>query len=310
MKTPFMYVFAEPVTEEQADEIQSIGNEAQKNFARTVIGIGKDDPQVQAAWQDIQGEVDEQVDEDGEGKLTTEISGDDSPAETQVDADGSGETAVDADTVEETDVDEVVVGETAVGETAVDDIVVEETVVDETAVEAESQEPAETVEDGASESVVEGDVQQSTAAPPVDATATEPPCDGPLIGWTLTVRSKVNGGYVDRPRDFTAEDDWQVEYHIQEIPEASRWKLYNALKERRRNLIGLEEQEVDKGLQNYRDLIQRYSNRGREWRKQQDKLNEELGVQLYKPLGPGSDTEAPVSHIATEAPAQSDESAA
>jgi hypothetical protein len=257
-----MYIFAEPVTEEQADEIQSVGNAAQKHFARTVVGVGKDDPEVQAAWQDIQGEVDEQVDEDGEARSTTE----------RQDENLSEKIDLSADT-------------------------------------AEGREPTETVADAADVDVVEGDSEQPSEAAPEAATATAPPPDGPLIGWTLTVRSKVNGGYVERPEQFTEEDNWNVEYHVQEIPEASRWRLYNALKERRRGLIGMEEQEVDKGLKNYRDTIQRFSNRGREWRKQQDKLNEEMGVQLYRPLGPGSDTEVSVVEATTEAPVQRDSAA-
>jgi hypothetical protein len=220
-----MYIFAEPVTEEQADEIQSVGNDAQQDFARNVVGVGKDNPEVQAAWQDIQGEVDEQVDEDGEPIPTTD-----------------------------------------------------------------NQETGSKQEEVATDAVQ--DISEEAPEPTTKDVTSDTKSDGPLMGWTLTVRSKVNGGYVDRPVKFNKHDDWKVEYHIQEIPTDSRWRLYNALKERRRGLIGMEEQEVDKGLQHYRDQIQRFSNRGREWRKKQDELNEELGVQIYRPMGPGSETTA------------------
>jgi hypothetical protein len=109
------------------------------------------------------------------------------------------------------------------------------------------------------------------------------------MGWTLTVRNLVNGGYVERPEQLNEFDDWKMEYHIKEIPEETRWKLYNALKARRHQLIGQDEEQVDKGLKHYRDLIQRYSNRGRQWREEQDRLNAAKGVQLFRPLGPGSD---------------------
>lgn len=230
-----MYVFAEPVTEEQADEIQSKGEAAQKHFARTVVGVGKDDPEVQEAWQNIQDEVDEQVDEDKIGKLADE--------------------AQDKQISEQEEATEV---------------------IEESGNEFDSQEAPSTSAD---------DTPAADDTPP----ATDDTPRGPLMGWTLTVRNKVNGGYVDRPTKFENEDDWKLEYHIQEIPEESRWRLYNAVKERRHGLIGLEEQEVDKSLQNYRNLIQRFSNRGREWRETQDKLNEEMGVQVYKPMGPGSE---------------------
>jgi hypothetical protein len=228
-----MYVFAEPVTEEQADDIQGVGEAAQKHFARTVVGIDKDDPKVQEAWQSIQDEVDEQVDEDKGETLTEE--------------------KVDEEVLEEED-----------------------------------------IEEGSEKAPVDDVIDQPTPAKDTEAT------DGPLMGWTLTVRSKVNGGYVDRPVKISKEDDWQLEYHIQEIPQESRWKLYNAVKDRRRGLVGEDEEEVDKGLQSYRKLIQRFSNHGREWRNEQDKINEELGVQMYRPLGPGSDATTPAGGSTTE----------
>ncbi|KAH5165150.1 hypothetical protein HBI38_072560 [Parastagonospora nodorum] len=256
-KVPFMYVFAEPVTEEQADELQSKGEAAQKHFARTVVGLGKN----QEEWQNIQDEVDEQVDEDEGGELVEES------AEKSTQEEDATETA------EEPSSDDNE-GQVAEG---VDEIEVDESV---------------------EESEVDEDVDESEVAdgenPPTDA-AEEATPSGPLMGWTLTTRSKVNGCYVDRPVGFTAEDEWQLEYHIQEIPEASRWRLYEAVKERRRGLIGQEEQEVDKSLQNYRALIQRFSNRGRAWREEQDKMNEEMGIQIYKPMGPGSENAVPTT---------------
>jgi hypothetical protein len=46
---------------------------------------------------------------------------------------------------------------------------------------------------------------------------------------------------------------------------------------------------MSKGLANYRSMIQKYSSRGRKWRAKQDQINQERGVQVYKPLGPGSE---------------------
>ena len=60
-----MYVFAEPVTEERADEIQNTGTQYAKEWARRVVGVGKNDPEAQEEWQDLQEEVDEQVSKDG-----------------------------------------------------------------------------------------------------------------------------------------------------------------------------------------------------------------------------------------------------
>jgi hypothetical protein len=252
-----MYVFAEPVTEEQADEIQGAGEAAQKEFARTVVGLGKDDPEVQAAWHNIQDAVDEQIDKDEEGKSAEALEEQDSETE---DA---------AKTTEESKEQEQKLAAETTQEEHTDEVESQKSST-EAAEDAEGAETAESIP------------------------------EGPLMGWTLSIRSKINGGYVDRPRKFSEEDEWKVEYHIQEIPEQSCWKLYNALKERRHALVGVQDKEVDKGLSHYRSLIQRFSNKGREWRQAQDKLDEEMGVQIYKPLGPGSDAVAPAAIDATD----------
>jgi hypothetical protein len=216
-----MYVFAEPVTEEQADKIQSAGEEAQKKFAENVVGIKKDDDKLKAAWQDVQNDVDEQVQED---ENLTSVS--EAEEETQI--------------------------------------------VGEDATEASEENVA------------------ATEASAEDVAATEDTPKGPLMGWTLTVRSRVNGEYVERPM-LEDEDEWEIEYHLKEIPESQRWKLYGALKERRRQLVGQKEEEADKGLKHYLDLIKRYSKRGRKWREEQDAIDRARGIQMYRPLGPGSD---------------------
>jgi hypothetical protein len=221
-----MYVFAEPVTEEQADEIQNAGEAAQREFARTVIGLDKGDPEAQAGWEDIQDDVDEQLHEDQNS------------------------------TPEKTGNRNVV-----------------------------QLEESETASGNSSEGIVE-----ETPTNTEDSSDSVPVSEGPLMGWTLAVRNLVNGGYVQRPEKLGNEDEWKMEYHIKEIPEGTRWKLYNALKDRRRQLIGQDEEEANKGLQHYRDLIKRFTNRGRRWREEQDKLDDAKPGQLFRPLGPsGSD---------------------
>jgi hypothetical protein len=189
-----MYVFAEPVTEDEAEAIQNRGEADQREFARSVVGLERDSTDGQSAWQELQSNVDLEVDQ--------------------------GETATEQQTE------------------AVDEL-----------------------------------LEQKNR--------------GPLLGWTLTVRNKVNGDYVERPENLQDGDNWELEYHIKEIGDNMLWKSYNATKERRRKLAP--NQEVTESLEHYRDLIKRYSKRGRAWRAKQDRLLEEQGVKMYEPLGPGSD---------------------
>ncbi|KAJ4991695.1 hypothetical protein SVAN01_02810 [Stagonosporopsis vannaccii] len=234
-KQPFMYVFAEPVTEERADQIQNTGTRYARDWARRVVGVGKNDPEAAEEWQDLQEEVDEQVTEDGTANKDVEPTAVQEEVKTSAEdeAASKGEITIESET---------------------------------TAKEVENHE--------------------ATLSPPKFEKETT--SEGPLIGWTVTIRNKVNGQYLPRPEQLEPEDNWEIEYNIQEIEDKAVWQLYNATKERRRQLVGLSDDETNKGLENYRKIIQRYASRGRKWRARQDQLDEERGVQMYKPLGPGS----------------------
>lgn len=287
-KTPFMYIFAEPVTEEQADDIQQAGETSQQDFARDIVGIPEDDRRTQEAWQDIQDDVDEQINEDQKIVSIAESSEADATQQEALDASKDASEDVSEESIEETT-------EEAAEETAEE--ATEET-AEETAGETAEEIAEETAEETAEEATKDGDEESvgDVEGVPEPTSISE----GPLMGWTLSVRNIVNGGYVERPVDFTEQDEWKVEYHIKEIPEQTRWRLYNALKERRRQLIGLDEEETDKKLKPYRDLISRFSHRGRQWRIEQDQLNESKGVQMFRPLGPGSDAAREHDEAATE----------
>jgi hypothetical protein len=207
-----MYVFAEPVTEEQADEIQNSKSEARKKFERDVVGVQRDDPEVQAEWQHIQSRVDE------------EVEGDELQSRS-----------------EETD---------------------------------DYEEPSDEDLDAAAES---------------EAVDTKTESNGPLMGWTLTVLNRVNGEYVDRPENLTSLDRWTVEYNIKEIADSQCRKLYEKVVREREAQVGQEKQDQDMSLKRYREMIQRFSKAGRQWREQQDKIDAKIGQRIFRPLGPGSE---------------------
>jgi hypothetical protein len=226
---PFMYIFAEPVTEEQADAIQNKSQEAHKAFERDIVGIVKDDPALQAEWQQIQGRVDEEVNEVDSKKTQT---AEDVDATAQESVTQSGEETADA------------------------------------------------VDDSSPESSKDSDTPEASK--------------GPLMGWTLAVRHRLNGEYVERPRKLEPDDSWTIEYHVRELNETDRWNLYEKVKQSRSELIGEERDKggMKKGLERYRGLIQKYSDRGRQWREEQDALAAEVETKVYEPLGPGSQSQA------------------
>ncbi|KAF2868431.1 mitochondrial protein Pet127-domain-containing protein [Massariosphaeria phaeospora] len=221
VQTPYMSIFAEPVTEEQADEIQSASQAQMREFERDVVGVRKDDPQLQAEWQTIQDRVDEVVEDELEQE-------------------------------------------------------------DKSDTEAEPASP----EEAAEKSEQEAADDQALAAP-------EPVEEGPLMGWTLTTRNRVNGEYVDRPEDLTPIDNWSVEYNIKEIEADKQRQLYNKIKDRRATLIGDKRKEANDYMKQYFELLRRLSSRGREWREAQDKIDAQIGQHVYKRLGPDAEHGAP-----------------
>ncbi|KAF2676766.1 Pet127-domain-containing protein [Lentithecium fluviatile CBS 122367] len=225
-KIPFMYIFAEPVTEEQADEIQSSKQLVQRAFARDIVGIEQDDPEIQKEWHDIQDRVDTEVDEDEVRGQVTEAAEDNEAEDSDATLAENGDTAEDSDITEEA------------------------------------------------------------------ATEESPNPTGPLMGWTLAIRNRVNGVYVDRPDTLDPDDSWTVEYHIKEIAADARWNLYSKVKKERESLIGKKDDEENRSLSRYRQMIRKYSDRGRTWRQKQDEAEEGTVKQVFRPLGPGSETES------------------
>ncbi|KAJ4353819.1 uncharacterized protein N0V89_005549 [Didymosphaeria variabile] len=225
---PFMYIFAEPVTEEQADEIQNKNQEAHRAFERDIVGIVKDDPALQAEWHEIQDRVDDEL---------------------------NGEHGVDSKKAE-----------------AAEDI---EATVEESST-LSSDETPEVAGETPAEKTDEPDVPK-----------------GPLMGWTLAVRHRLNGHYVERPVSLTPEDSWTIEYHIRELNETDRWNLYEKVKKNRNQLIGEERDKegAKKHMEKYRELIKKYSERGRQWREEQDALAAKVEPKVYEPLGPGSQSQ-------------------
>ena len=114
-----------------------------------------------------------------------------------------------------------------------------------------------------------------------DAAATLSGSKG-VLAMTLTLRNKVNGEYVHRPETMSAADEWSVEYSLTDISEQKKARvLYDACQVRRRRkmekqLVSDEQEVVPGFIQRLRALSQK----GRNWRKKQDKMDEERPVQM------------------------------
>ena len=112
-------------------------------------------------------------------------------------------------------------------------------------------------------------------------TAALPSASKDFLAMALTLRNKVNGEYVHRPETMSAADEWSIEYSLTDIPERRARVLYDACQLRRKKklekvLVSDEQEAVPGFIQNLRAL----SRKGRNWRKKQDKMDEERPVQV------------------------------
>ena len=109
-----------------------------------------------------------------------------------------------------------------------------------------------------------------------------------IFGMTLTIRNKVRGSYVTRPEELGPDDDWTVEYSLGEIKDSkSVWGLYQACQQRRKLRLDKASEEEDDGAVNYyvqrmRDL----SNKGKEWREQQDEIERTMPKVVFEHSSP------------------------
>lgn len=104
---------------------------------------------------------------------------------------------------------------------------------------------------------------------------------GEVLAMTLTLRNKVNGEYVLRPKDMTAADEWSIEYSLIEVSEQPRARsLYQACQRRRSKKKGPLVPENSEFISAYVRRLREQSEKGRTWRKEQDKRDSERPVQM------------------------------
>ncbi|ETN40384.1 uncharacterized protein HMPREF1541_04661 [Cyphellophora europaea CBS 101466] len=94
----------------------------------------------------------------------------------------------------------------------------------------------------------------------------------PLMAFKVMVRSSVNGKPVGRPANLGASDDWKLEYTIEELPAVRAASKYRLCKSRRAAALKLAMQERD-GRDYFRERLLRMSQAGEKWRQQQDELD-------------------------------------
>lgn len=113
---------------------------------------------------------------------------------------------------------------------------------------------------------------------------------GPILALALTVRNKINGRYVTGPPEVNREDDWQIEYSIQEMSDNNKaWQRYDSCKARKDNAsaFGKDDAGADEKWYGGRFMTElaEWSQRGAEWRMEQDEIDRRMGkVEVFEPI--------------------------
>jgi hypothetical protein len=95
-----------------------------------------------------------------------------------------------------------------------------------------------------------------------------------VLGMVLTIRNKVNGQVVLRPKDLEASDKWTVDYTLTEMARISRAQdLYKACKNRRRVELSRNDAEQNVAANYYLRKLREITQRGAKWRREQDELD-------------------------------------
>ena len=104
-----------------------------------------------------------------------------------------------------------------------------------------------------------------------------------VLGMVLTIRNKVNNGYVLRPTDLGKRDDWVVEYSLEEVTGQRAWSLYEACKLRRKKALEMTERTDEQAAADYYlQQMRRLSREGKKYRKKLNHEDRSRPVVVYK----------------------------
>ncbi|KAG9961290.1 Pet127-domain-containing protein, partial [Aureobasidium melanogenum] len=228
---PSMYIFAEPMSEEDIETIQNSQKEKIAEWERNLR-----DP----ASKLNKEQISELTEEDGDD--TASRLGDSESDLSQGSAEGDVETKQAPETPE------------AQSET----IAAQDSEVQKDPIVKEIEAISKTSDSG----------PQAEAQPQAEE-------DKPLLGMVLTVRSKVNGVYVERPENLKKNHDWSIEYSLTEIKPGQAWRDYRAAQARRRRTYQklnsrLDKSDPDSAEQSYNEhyinMLKELSEKGRKMR--------------------------------------------
>ncbi|KAI9714780.1 MAG: hypothetical protein M1820_000069 [Bogoriella megaspora] len=261
----FMYIFVEPVEEAEIEEIQRASKDRIEQYEQSVLGLLSKDElnkrENQKDWESIIEQVKDEVRDDefdSKGPSGPDAAG---PAVAQPETEPTTGNQVD----------------TRKSSSRNDN--------DERNVEAKEDANGGQKTSRAESRSGKPDVETTSKVAPEGIQMAKP-----LLGMTLTTRTLINGTYRVRPEHLRPEDKWQMEYSLAEISSSEKVRsLYESCKRRRKAQLGPEEKD-DAGNDYFLNLIQEYTNKGKEWRAMMDELESRRETIVFEEGASGAGT--------------------
>jgi len=330
-ETPYMYIFAEPVEEKIIEEIQNSNKDKIEEFERTVLGIhAETEAEEKSQWESLQAQIEARTkqDEDDEDERGGAIEGTEDEIEDDV---VSREMEEEIDRHQHDNMEELlpetehVLSEEVIDEDARNEDQDNEVKEESGEIEGQTEGMSETEENSKDQDIdgesftksdelaeiepteipmhmsEDGSQTAKDAALEEGAPLSQTAKDKirfsgrPILAMYLTVRNKVNGRYVKRPSELKKDDDWKVEYALANIPgHLKAHRLQEASKARRAKALTKNRRE-NAWNQRYIENIRKLSKKGRNYRKQVDKMEKNLPVKVLEGVVYGRGSNDPAS---------------
>ena len=310
-----MYIFAEPMTEDQIDALQSSSNAKVEEFERNILGLCNDNAEAQESenddgkWADMQANVEKEMEKDEISATAFEVEGDglggvgDEAGSTgNLSQPHEGNSIVAKTDSEDIDEDSVAVsrgdqdiqyvdeheGDRMLDLDREDQEGISQAEHDPTTSDGlafqdgeestqHSDEAASTVNTSSPQAPSqEHDVSNAQADAALAKENPPPSSSKELLAMTLTVRNQVNKKFVVRPENLSPRDRWTVEYALANVqPREKAWTLYQASQTRRKKQLENLDEDEGKTVDFYIRNLRELSKKGKKWREQQDKQDME-----------------------------------
>lgn len=108
-----------------------------------------------------------------------------------------------------------------------------------------------------------------------------------LFGMEIRIENLVHNRPVDRPHHFKKGNDWKVVYTINEFKTGDNglWNYFVGMKHRREKALSFEKKKANDDY--YILNLRRLARQGKKFREEQDRIDKEQGIVVYKELKGG-----------------------